>query len=85
MPYRFEPSVVTARRRHRGQVVYLGEDDCWTPVLQEAELIEDEAHGDIRLLDAEIAASDLTEIRLARVAETAGVAQRVLDGDLAPA
>lgn len=53
MSRRFTPKVVTANALLEGDVVYLTEDDRWTRRLEEAELIEDEAHAAIRLLDAE--------------------------------
>jgi hypothetical protein len=49
----FTPKVVTANLLREGDVVYLTADDTWSPHHREAELIEDEAHGQIRLLDAE--------------------------------
>ncbi len=44
--------VVTANRLREGDVVYLTEDDRWTPFHHQAELIEDEAHAQMRLLHA---------------------------------
>lgn len=49
----FTPKVVTANALIEGDVVYLTTDDLWTRHHCEAELIEDEAHAQIRLLDAE--------------------------------
>jgi hypothetical protein len=49
---RFTPKVVTANRLREGDVVYLAADDRWTLLHHEAELIEDEAHGQMRLLHA---------------------------------
>lgn len=46
----FPPKVVTANRLLEGDVVYLTADDAWTPHHHEAELIEDEAHAQMRLL-----------------------------------
>ena len=46
------PKVVTANDLRLGDVVYLTADDCWTRLHGEAELIEDEAHAQIRLLHA---------------------------------
>ena len=46
----FIPKVVTANRLREGDVVYLTADDTWTPHHHEAELIEDEAHAQMRLL-----------------------------------
>ncbi|MFV0359163.1 DUF2849 domain-containing protein [Tropicimonas sp.] len=49
----FTPKIVTANALLEGDVVYLTEDDRWSRLHSEAELIEDEAHATIRLLDAE--------------------------------
>lgn len=46
------PKVVTANALLEGDVVYLTADDRWSRHLTEAEVIEDEAHGTIRLLEA---------------------------------
>ena len=48
----FTPKVVTANDLLEGDVVYLTEDDRWSRELVEAELITDEAHAQVRLLDA---------------------------------
>lgn len=52
MSRRFTPKVVTANRLREGDVVYLTADDRWTPFHHEAELIEDEAHAQMRLIHA---------------------------------
>ncbi|MFN7224233.1 MAG: DUF2849 domain-containing protein [Paracoccaceae bacterium] len=52
MSRRFTPKVVTANRLREGDVVYLTTDDQWSPHHHEAELIEDEAHAQMRLLHA---------------------------------
>ncbi len=49
----FTPKVVTANALIEGDVVYLTEDDRWSRDHAEAELIEDEAHAQLRLLKAE--------------------------------
>jgi hypothetical protein len=49
----FTPKVVTANLLREGDVVYLTADDRWVARHEEAELIEDEAHAAIRLIDAE--------------------------------
>ena len=49
----FTPVVVTANDLAIGDVVWLTEDDRWTRSLAEAELIEDEAHAQLRLLEAQ--------------------------------
>lgn len=53
MPRSFTPKIVTANHLLEGDVVYLTADDRWTRLHAEAELITDEAHAQIRLLDAE--------------------------------
>ena len=52
MSRRFTPKVVTANLLREGDVVYLAADDRWSPNHHEAELIEDEAHAQMRLLYA---------------------------------
>jgi hypothetical protein len=49
MSRRFIPQVVTANDLLLGDVVYLTADDRWTRHHYEAELIEDEAHAQLRL------------------------------------
>ena len=52
MSRQFIPKVVTANRLREGDVVYLTADDRWSAFHHEAELIEDEAHAQMRLLHA---------------------------------
>ena len=53
MSRQFTPKVVTANRLLEGDSVWLTEDDRWSPDIAEAELIDDEAHAQIRLLLAQ--------------------------------
>ncbi len=53
MPREFTPKVVTANALLEGDVVYLTAEDRWSRRLEDAELITDEAHAQIRLLDAQ--------------------------------
>ena len=53
MAREFTPKVVTANDLLEGDVVYLTADDRWSRRLSRAELITDEAHATIRLLDAQ--------------------------------
>lgn len=53
MSRRFTPKIVTANDLVEGDVIYLTADDRWTRRIAEAELIEDEAHAQLRLLHAE--------------------------------
>lgn len=49
----FTPKVVTATDLLDGDVIYLTADDRWSRDLSKAELIEDKAHAQLRLLFAE--------------------------------
>ncbi|MEM8980311.1 MAG: DUF2849 domain-containing protein [Pseudomonadota bacterium] len=53
MPRAFTPKVVTANDLKLGDVIYLTQDDQWSRALREAELIEDEAVAQLRLLHAQ--------------------------------
>ncbi|OWU83277.1 sulfite reductase [Oceanicola sp. 22II-s10i] len=65
MPRAFTPKVITANALLEGDVVYLTKDDLWTRDLSEAELLTDEAHADIRLLDAEKRGNEVVGVYLA--------------------
>lgn len=65
MSRRFTPKVVTANALLEGDVVYLTPDDRWSRRLDEAELIEDEAHAAIRLIEAERQKSVVVGVYLA--------------------
>lgn len=65
----FTPKVVTANALLEGDVIYLTANDDWSRALSEAEVIEEEAHGDLRLLFAqsqpdEIVGAYLAEVKL---------------------
>jgi hypothetical protein len=49
----FTPKIVTANALLSGEAVYLTEDDRWSPRHEDAEMIEDEARAQLRLLFAE--------------------------------
>lgn len=53
MTQEFPPKVVTASDLLVGDVIYQTSDDRWTRDLARAEVIEDEAHAQLRLLNAE--------------------------------
>ncbi|WP_322889353.1 MULTISPECIES: DUF2849 domain-containing protein [unclassified Yoonia] len=65
MPPRFTPKVVTANALLNGDAVWLTEDDRWSPLMSEAELITDEAHADLRLLQAKARAAEIAGVYLA--------------------
>ena len=48
----FTPKVITAKRFLEGDTVWLRIDNQWSINMSEAELIEDEAHAELRLLEA---------------------------------
>lgn len=52
MSRRFTPKVITANLLLDGDAVWLTADDRWSKSMLDAELIEDEAHADIRILFA---------------------------------
>ncbi|WP_108814892.1 DUF2849 domain-containing protein [Loktanella sp. Alg231-35] len=59
MAREFTPKVVTANALLEGDAVWLTENDTWTRNMHEAELITDEAHGDLRLLEAQARADEI--------------------------
>lgn len=67
MPKPFAPAVVTANLLLDGDVVYLSATDAWVRDLRDAEVIEDEAVAQLRLLDAERQAGTVVGAYLAPV------------------
>jgi hypothetical protein len=67
MPREFTPKVVTANALIEGDVVYLTENDEWTRHLSEAEIITDEAHAQLRQLQAESETETVVGVYLADV------------------
>ena len=65
MPKAFTPKVITANALIEGDVVYLTAEDCWTRRLAEAELLEDEAVADERLLFASAQTETVVGVYLA--------------------
>lgn len=53
MSRQFTAKIVTANALLQGDVIYLAADDNWSRDHARAELIEDEAHAQLRLLHAE--------------------------------
>ncbi len=69
MPREFTPKVVTANALLSGEVVYLTANDDWSPRLSEAEVLTDEAHAQLRLVEASVRKSEIVGVYLADVAE----------------
>jgi hypothetical protein len=65
MPRTFTPKVITANALLEGDAVWLTHADTWTRDIAEAELITDEAHADLRLLEAQARASEIAGAYLA--------------------
>ena len=65
MSRKFTPKVVTANALMEGDVVWLTADDRWSRRMEEAELIEDAAHADLRLLHADSQAHEVVGAYLA--------------------
>ena len=63
----FTPKVVTGNALLEGDVIYLTETDGWTRHLAEAEMLTDEAHAQVRLLDAQSRHSEIVGAYLADV------------------
>ena len=61
----FTPKVVTANHLLEGDVVYLTFDNTWTRQHSEAELIEDEAIAQLRLLEAQQRSGEIVGAYLA--------------------
>lgn len=61
----FTPKVITANALLKGDVVYLTQRDTWTRDHNEAELLEDEAHAQLRLIDASTRSDEVVGVYLA--------------------
>ncbi|OSP56329.1 DUF2849 domain-containing protein [Pseudoruegeria sp. SK021] len=73
MSRKFTPKIVTANALRDGDVIYLTEDDGWSPDIAKAELIDDEAHAEIRLIFASQQTGEVVGAYLAdAVADTNG-------------
>lgn len=68
MPKAFTPKVITANALLEGDVIYLTADDLWSRHLAEAEVLTDEAHAQIRLLEAQRRVEETVGVYLADVA-----------------
>jgi len=66
----FTPKVITANALLEGDAIWFKEDNTWSRNIAEAELITDEAHGDIRLLEAKADQSIVVGVYLAEAKKT---------------
>ncbi|WP_296420471.1 DUF2849 domain-containing protein [Pseudooctadecabacter sp.] len=53
MPRQFTPKVITANRLLEGDAVWFTTQDTWSGNIHDAEFLTDEAHADLRLLEAQ--------------------------------
>ena len=67
MPRPFTPKVITANALIEGDVIYLAANDSWTRDMCMAEVLTDEAHAQIRLLDAQLQSAEAVGVYLADV------------------
>ncbi|WP_043145230.1 DUF2849 domain-containing protein [Mameliella alba] len=65
MARKFTPKVVTANALLAGDVVYLTAEDRWSPDLRDAELLTDEAHAQLRLVEASARHAEVVGVYLA--------------------
>ncbi len=70
MPRSFTPKVVTANALLEGDAVWLTEDDRWSRDIREAELLTDEAHADLRLIEASARQDEIAGAYLADAKDT---------------
>ena len=68
MPRPFTPKVVTGNALLEGDVIYLAADDSWTRDLARAEVLTDEAHAELRLIEAQARAAEIVGAYLADIA-----------------
>ncbi len=66
----FTSKVVTANALLEGDAVWLTEDDRWTHDIAKAELLTDEAHADLRLIEAQMRQHEIAGAYLADAIET---------------
>ncbi len=65
MPRAFTPKVITANALIAGDAVWFTADNRWSPKISEAEFITDEAHADLRLLEAQARQDEIAGAYLA--------------------
>lgn len=70
MPQAFNPKVVTANALLEGDAIWLTENNTWTRDIREAELMTDEAHATVRLLDAQAFQDQIAGAYLADAQDT---------------
>jgi hypothetical protein len=70
MPRAYTPKVITANALIEGDVIYLTTQDGWTRNLEEAEVLTDEAHAELRLIEASRRSGEAVGVYLAEMTPT---------------
>ncbi len=70
MPRAFTPKVITANALLEGDAIWFTENNEWSRDIADAELITDEAHADVRLIEAEAFADQIAGAHLADAKQT---------------
>jgi len=65
MPKAFIPKVITANALLEGDAVWFTENNEWSRDMAEAEFLTDEAHADLRLIEAQAQAGEIVGAYLA--------------------
>ena len=65
MARKFTPKVITTNHLLSGDAIWFKADNTWTGNISEAEMLEDEAHADVRLLEAQAQKDVITGAYLA--------------------
>lgn len=65
MPKAFTPKVITANALLEGDAVWLTEANTWSRDIADAELLTDEAHADLRLIEAQSQSGEIAGAYLA--------------------
>lgn len=69
MPRAFTPKVITANALLEGDAIWFTPDNRWSRDIGDAELITDEAHADLRLLEAAADQAEVAGVYLADAKE----------------
>ena len=69
----FKPNLLAAQSRN-GQAVWLTKNDRWNNDPREAEILEDEAHATIRLIDGRMLSRQGQSVRLVELGPSADFA-----------
>ena len=71
MPRPVLPKVVTANALRDGGVIYLTAEDSWSADLARAEVLTDEAHAQLRLIEASRRSAEAVGVYLTDIRQTA--------------